>query len=156
MERSIFSARQCFVELMLKKQFLHDAMYHVLQSWNDFIHEHHAIKCDMIIYVQTDPQTACSRVVNRSRSEESEISEVYIQELHLLYEKLLIKKLTTVPAPFLVLNISTLMNQILKWNKKVMKLTGCCAKRWESSINYLMLRRESCLAGRTQAKFHES
>lgn len=48
MERSIYSARNCFVENMLKSGALHEGMYNILQEWYDFIHNHHHIQADLI------------------------------------------------------------------------------------------------------------
>lgn len=52
MERSMYSARYCFVEKMLTSGVLHNGMYHVLQEWYDFIHQHHKVQCDLIVYLR--------------------------------------------------------------------------------------------------------
>lgn len=53
MERSMYSARYCFVEKMLSSGMIHDGMYHVLQEWYDFINEHHKVACDLIVYLRS-------------------------------------------------------------------------------------------------------
>lgn len=52
MERSMYSARYCFVEKMRSSGVLDEGMYHVLQEWYDFIHQHHKVHCDLIIYLR--------------------------------------------------------------------------------------------------------
>ena len=48
MERSIFSARYCFVEMMLKSGSLHQGMYNILQEWYEFINDKHEVQADLI------------------------------------------------------------------------------------------------------------
>lgn len=90
MERSMFSARFCFVEKMLSSGVLHDGMYHVLQEWYNFIHEHHEIHCDLIVYLRTDPEVVYERMMKRARSEETCVPLEYLTDLHRLHENWLI------------------------------------------------------------------
>lgn len=55
MERSMFSARYCFVEKMLSNGMLLEGMYHVLQEWYEFIHQHHKVHCDLISLSSNEP-----------------------------------------------------------------------------------------------------
>lgn len=48
MERSLFSARYCFVETMLINGTLHQGMYNIMQEWYDFIHQSIHIQADLI------------------------------------------------------------------------------------------------------------
>jgi deoxynucleoside kinase len=90
MERSMFSARYCFVEKMLQNGMLHEGMYHVLQEWYEFIHEHHKVHCDLIVYLRTTPEVAYERIKKRARDEESCVPFEYIKDLHELHENWLI------------------------------------------------------------------
>lgn len=90
MERSIFSARYCFVEKMLSNGMLHEGMYHILQEWYEFIHEQHEIPCDLIVYLRTSPEVAYERIKKRARDEESCVPLEYLKDLHELHENWLI------------------------------------------------------------------
>lgn len=48
MERSIFSARYCFVENMLKTGVLHQGMYNILQDWYEYFTTNVHIQADLI------------------------------------------------------------------------------------------------------------
>lgn len=104
MERSIFSARNCFVEKMLSSGMIQPGMYHVLQEWYDFIYEHHKIQCDLIVYLRTDPKVVYERMKARARSEESCVPYQYLKDLHDLHENWLIHGHHYRPAQVLVLD----------------------------------------------------
>lgn len=90
MERSMFSARYCFVEKMLSSGMLHEGMYHVLQEWYEHIHEYHKIQCDLVVYLRTTPEIAFERIKKRARDEETGVSLEYLKDLHELHENWLI------------------------------------------------------------------
>lgn len=48
MERSIFSARHCFVENMYKTGVLHQGMYNILQDWYEYFTTNVHIQADLI------------------------------------------------------------------------------------------------------------
>jgi len=104
MERSLFSARYCFVEKMLSSGMLHEGMYHVLQEWYEFIHEYHNIPCDLIVYLRTSPEVAYERIKQRARDEESCVPLQYLKDLHELHENWLIHGQFYRPAQVLVLD----------------------------------------------------
>ncbi|KAG5681752.1 hypothetical protein PVAND_011161 [Polypedilum vanderplanki] len=104
MERSMYSARYCFVEKMLASGILQEGMYHVLQEWYNFIHEHHQIQCDLIVYLRTSPEVVYERMKKRGRIEESGVSFQYLKDLHELHENWLIHGKFYRPAQVLVLD----------------------------------------------------
>jgi len=112
MERSIFSARYCFVEKMLRSNMIHESMYHVLQEWYEFIHEHHKIQCDLIVYLRTTPEVAHGRVKIRARDEESCVPIEYLRDLHDLHERWLIQGEFYRPAPVMVVNADLGLDKI--------------------------------------------
>lgn len=89
MERSLLTARHCFVENVHDSGALHDGMYEVLNQYYDFINENHPIRCDLIIYLRTSPEVAISRVQGRAREEEAPMSGEYLVQLHNRHEALL-------------------------------------------------------------------
>lgn len=105
MERSIYSAKYCFVEKMFRDGLLPDASYSVLSEWFKWIMEKSFINVDLIVYLQTSPEVVYQRMLDRNRQEEKLVPLQYLQALHQMHEDWLINKtLYTCPAPVLVLN----------------------------------------------------
>lgn len=119
MERSVFSARTCFVENMFRNGTLHKGMYNILQEWYAFIEKSIHIQADLIIYLRTTPETVYERMKKRARSEESCVSLEYLQELHDTHEKWLInKELGKTDIPVLVLDANLDLDNIVSEYKK--------------------------------------
>lgn len=55
MERSLYSAKFCFVENMLNNGVLHPAMYDIMQEWYNYIEENIHIQADLIGKLQIQP-----------------------------------------------------------------------------------------------------
>ena len=72
MERSLFSARHCFVENLWRSGKLADSEYGVLCEWFKFLTTSPKIDLgiDLIVYLRTKPEVAWERVKSRARSEE--------------------------------------------------------------------------------------
>lgn len=124
MERSIYSARYCFVENLYKLNFLSKLEYIILDKWfrhlvldgnepsdpsnqdltYDLLSNPNGIQVDLIIYLRCAPQKVMDRIRVRSRAEEKDITFDYIKSLHDLHEDWLIAKKYPVPAPVLVLD----------------------------------------------------
>lgn len=118
MERSMFSARYCFVEKMLSSGTIHPGMYHILQEWYDFLHKHHEIRCDLIVYLRTDPLKAHERVKLRARDEESCVPLEYLIDLHNLHEQWLIHGAFKRPAPVYVVDANLGLDKIMEEYQK--------------------------------------
>ncbi|XP_055523245.1 deoxynucleoside kinase isoform X1 [Wyeomyia smithii] len=112
MERSMFSARYCFVENMLANGMLHQGMYNILQDWYEFIDANVYIQADLIVYLRTSPEVVFERMTKRARSEESCVPLKYLQELHELHENWLIHGTFPRAAPVLVLDADLDLNDI--------------------------------------------
>jgi deoxynucleoside kinase len=107
MERSIFSAKHCFIKHMQSTAIMNARDYTILCKWFEYLTNDPQFntKVDLVIYLQTDPQIAYERQIKRNRSEESAMKFSYIRELHQLHEDWLINDPSTVPSvPVLVLN----------------------------------------------------
>lgn len=112
MERSIYSARNCFVENMYKTKVMDEGMYHILQEWYDFIDKTMEIRADLIVYLRTSPKVVYERMKKRARCEESCIPFKYLEELHNLHENWLIHNRIENNAKVLVLDANLDMEQI--------------------------------------------
>ncbi|ESO82884.1 hypothetical protein LOTGIDRAFT_109002, partial [Lottia gigantea] len=97
MERSIYSAKYCFVENLYKGGKMPEIEYIVLTEWFDFLVRTRDLNVDIIVYLQTKPETVYERIKERCRSEESSIPLEYLQMLHNLHEEWLINKLFPCP-----------------------------------------------------------
>ena len=106
MERSIYSARYCFVENMHNSGVMEGSEFEVLDQWYNFATGESGldIGVDLIIYLRTTPEKALERMQERNRGEEAGVPLDYLKELHNLHEDWLIHKKHPVPAPVLVIN----------------------------------------------------
>jgi len=104
MERSIYSAKYCFVENLHRSGQMADVDHVVLTQWFDWILDNHKVDVDLIVYLQTSPETVYERISKRCRKEETTIPLTYLQTLHDLYEDWLICGKFKQPAPVLVLD----------------------------------------------------
>lgn len=101
-ERSIYSARHCFVEQLYYKNCIQGYEYSILNEWYQFLIKNLHIKIDDVIYLQTKPEVVFSRIIKRNRVEEKDISLEYLQEIHLMHEKWLNYQTIECPLPYLV------------------------------------------------------
>uniref|UniRef100_H3CAK6 Thymidine kinase 2 n=1 Tax=Tetraodon nigroviridis TaxID=99883 RepID=H3CAK6_TETNG len=103
MERSIFSARHIFVENLFRSGKLAAVDYAVLSEWFDWITSSISLPVDLIVYLQTSPQTCYERLKQRCRDEEKAIPLEYLESIHQLYEDWLVKcSHAAPPAPVLL------------------------------------------------------
>ncbi|KAM8738108.1 thymidine kinase 2, mitochondrial isoform 1-T1 [Acanthopagrus schlegelii] len=104
MERSIFSAKYIFVENLFKSGKMPEVDYAVLTEWFEWITTNISIPVDLIVYLQTSPQTCHERLKQRCREEEKVIPLEYLESIHQLYEDWLINRTSSpLPAPVLVI-----------------------------------------------------
>jgi len=106
MERSLFSAKYCFVVNLKRSGKMPLSEYEVLSSWFEFL-----LSCpqvdlgvDLIVYMRTDPEVALSRLRSRGRGEEHLIAQEYIRDLHHLHEDWLVHGKHALPAPVIVVD----------------------------------------------------
>ncbi|XP_078256841.1 thymidine kinase 2, mitochondrial [Rhinoraja longicauda] len=104
MERSIHSAKYIFVENHYRGSVMPPVDYAVLSEWFEWIIANINIQIDLIVYLQTSPETCSQRIKLRCRNEETAIPLEYLESLHQLYEDWLVKQTSfKVPAPVLVI-----------------------------------------------------
>lgn len=104
LERSVYSAKYIFVENLYKSGNMPEVDFAVLSEWFEWIIMNIDIPVDLIVYLQTSPQTCYERLKQRCREEEKVIPMEYLESIHNLYEDWLIhQKSFEVPAPVLVI-----------------------------------------------------
>uniref|UniRef100_A0A8C3X6S7 Thymidine kinase 2 n=1 Tax=Catagonus wagneri TaxID=51154 RepID=A0A8C3X6S7_9CETA len=115
MERSIHSARYVFVENLYRSGKMPEVDYAVLSEWFDWIMGNIDLSIDLIVYLQTTPETCYQRLKMRCREEEKVIPLDYLAAIHHLYEEWLIKgSLFPVAAPVLVIEADHDMQKMLE------------------------------------------
>ncbi|XP_056022126.1 thymidine kinase 2, mitochondrial-like [Ostrea edulis] len=92
MERSIYSAKNCFVENLYISGVMPGLEYIVLTEWYNWIIKNNHCNVDLLVYLQTKPETVYNRIKARNRSEEQNITLEYLQQLHDLHEEWMVKK----------------------------------------------------------------
>ncbi|XP_031424601.1 thymidine kinase 2, mitochondrial isoform X2 [Clupea harengus] len=114
MERSIFSAKYIFVENLYKSGKMPEVDFAVLSEWFEWITQNIALPVDLIVYLQTKPETCYERLRERCREEEKVIPMEYLESIHQLYEDWLIKQTSfKVPAPVLVISADDDLEKML-------------------------------------------
>ncbi|XP_060533001.1 deoxynucleoside kinase-like [Cylas formicarius] len=114
MERSIFSARYCFVEKLARDGLLPKPSAAVIDKWFRWVLHNADVDVDLVVYLRTSPETAYERILKRNRSEEETISFDYVKSLHEIHEQWLYRKtLWECPAPTLVLDADLDMSVII-------------------------------------------
>ncbi|PIK50475.1 hypothetical protein BSL78_12604 [Apostichopus japonicus] len=107
LERSIQSARYCFVENMAVNKRIADAEYTVLDEWFQWLLKNSDVHLDQIVCHQ--------RIKQRCRKEELGIPLEYLQEIHDRYEEWLIKKTKfSIPAPVIILDAELSLPEMIK------------------------------------------
>jgi len=90
MERSIHSARACFIENLVPQMTQGEVA--VLDAWYNLFNSstNMDMEVDLVIYLRTNPEVARDRVMSRNREEELEIPKSFFQRMHQLHEDWLI------------------------------------------------------------------
>merc|ERR1719412_2553474 len=128
MERSLFSARHCFVENLHDTGKMSDAEFSVLCEWFDFFASGELSKVDigvdLIVYLRTSPAVAYERKKSRARKEEEVVPLKYFEDLHRLHEKWLSNN-DLLPAPVLVIDANVDLkenpNAYSKYDKDILR-----------------------------------
>lgn len=105
MERSIFSARHCFVEKLMKDGMLTQESAAVLDEWYKWIINNVDIPVDLVVYMRTSPEIVMQRIKERNRQEEKNITYDFIKDLHEIHDTWLCDtKTDTKKLPLVILD----------------------------------------------------
>lgn len=92
MERSIYSAMYCFIEMHHQLENLDSTKYEILKQWFYHLINTSKVDVDLIIYLRTTPDILSERINQRNRVEEQNIDKKYLESLHKLHDEWLIEK----------------------------------------------------------------
>ncbi|XP_066262894.1 deoxynucleoside kinase-like [Euwallacea similis] len=125
MERSIYSARYCFVEKMKQDGLLPDASAAVIDKHFKWIKEYADVDVDLVVYLRTTPEVVYERMMARNRAEEKTVSFDYLKAIHEIHEQWLYhKNLFTLPAPVLTLDAnldkSVILEEYMKYEPYIL------------------------------------
>ncbi|KAL3290123.1 hypothetical protein HHI36_023489 [Cryptolaemus montrouzieri] len=105
MERSIYSARYCFVEKMKRDGLLSKPSAAVIDQWFQWLLQNTPINVDLIVYLRSSPEVVYERMMKRNRSEEKSVPIEYLEQLNELHEQWLYHKtLYHCPAPVVTID----------------------------------------------------
>ena len=111
MERSVLSARYCFIENLHNNNTITESEYAVLDEWFKHLATSPLFnfKVDQIVYLRTDPKVSFERIAKRGRPEESGVTLEYIEQLHQLHEDWLFNqtKFQPLPAPVKIIDVTS-------------------------------------------------
>uniref|UniRef100_A0A1Y1LNC0 Deoxynucleoside kinase domain-containing protein n=1 Tax=Photinus pyralis TaxID=7054 RepID=A0A1Y1LNC0_PHOPY len=120
MERSIYSARYCFVEKMIRDSVLPAPSASVIDEWFKWATSSAMCDVDLIIYLRASPEVVYKRMRERNRQEEKTVQLEYLHEMHEMHENwLYYKTMFTCPAPVLVVNADLDKSVIVEEYQKV-------------------------------------
>lgn len=124
-ERSIYSARYCFVEKLAKDGLLPLPSAAVIDKWFQWILSQNYVHVDLVVYLRTSPEIVFERIMQRKRPEEKTVSLEHLKDLHQIHEDWLYHKtLFKCPAPTLVLNAdlgrSVIETEYEKWEPQIL------------------------------------
>lgn len=128
MERSIYSARYCFVENMYQEKVMPSPSFSVINDWFKWLTTNVDLSVDMIVYLRTTPEVVYERMKLRNREEEKLVPLGYLKQLHDLHENWLYhKNMFELPAPVLVLDAnldkSVITNEYQKYERCILNKT---------------------------------
>ncbi|CAF4029740.1 unnamed protein product [Adineta steineri] len=128
MERSIHSARYCFIENLHRSNVLQDVEYQILDDYFEMLISNEACKLDLIIYLRATPKTCLERIRARNRPEETTIDLNYLTTLHRRHEEWLIPRTygDTPSPPVLIVDANQNKERVYSdTNNHVINLISC-------------------------------
>jgi deoxynucleoside kinase len=119
LERSVFSARYCFVEKLKRDGFLSPPEFSVLDEWFRWICQQQKVAVDLFVYLRTAPEVVYERILKRDRTEERTVPFEYIKSLHEIHEDWLYHKtLYDCPVPVFTIDANMDLSEITGEYKK--------------------------------------
>jgi len=136
-ERSIYSARYCFVENLYRSGKLEGSELEVLSHWFDYLTSSPEIelKVDLIVYLRTKPEKALERIRTRARGEETGIPLEYLEELHQLHEDWLFGNKFQVPAPVITIDANQDTAEMIQEYEKYSNIILGASRNGDKSLD---------------------
>jgi len=120
-ERSLHSARYCFIE-NARKEGISNVSCSLLEDWFDMLVENIPLKVDLIIYLRTSPHIAMARTQGRRRKEEEDLKLEFFDRIHHVHDNWLLRNKFIVPAKVVVINADKYAKELEPEIMKVMRI----------------------------------
>lgn len=106
MERSIYSAKYCFIETLSQNKVISEPESVILDLWFDYlVSSENYFDIDLIVYMKCNPEINRERIIRRGREEEKNTSIEYLKALNDKYELWLDREYSQEPrAPIVTIN----------------------------------------------------
>jgi len=123
-ERSLFSERYCFIEMLKDAGALSQGEFSVLDRYFSLLMKNiwSTISVDRIVYIKSDPEMLLNRIRMRGRKEEKHLTTKYLKTLHEKHNEWLEKGKHPIPAPVDIFdgnkNLDEFTKDILHWAAK--------------------------------------
>jgi len=101
MERSLFSERYCFVQMMAEAGSLTQGEFAILNRWFKMLTGRNdpSLEVDLIVYIEADPEVLMQRIRGRGRDGEETLAREYVDQVHARHQAWLDEGAFPVPAP---------------------------------------------------------
>jgi thymidylate kinase len=108
----------------------------VYDEWYNWLTKENNVHVDLTVYLRASPDTCYERIKSRSRTEESQISKKYIEQLHSLHESWLISDagISKRPSPVIVIPANGTREEMLqRFEKLTPYILG--GKEWSPELD---------------------
>jgi len=119
-ERSLHSARYCFIE-NARKEGINNVACSLLEDWFEMLVENIPLKVDLIIYLRTSPHIAMARTQGRRRKEEEDLKLEFFDRIHQVHDNWLLRNKFIVPAKVVVINADKYAKELEPEIMKIMR-----------------------------------
>jgi len=104
-ERSLFSEKFCFVQMMKDNEIISDGEFSLLDRYFRMVTSNMTdVIVDKVIYIRSHPEILMERIGRRGREEEETLSLDRLKQLHQKHENWLINHEFPLPAPLQILD----------------------------------------------------
>jgi len=120
MERSLFSERYCFVQMMAEGGSLTEGEFSILDRWFKMLtgRDDPSLKLDLIVYIETDPEVLMQRIRGRARAGEEALDREFLGQVHARHQAWLDEGAFPLPAPVVRIDGNGDMDDFTKEVKK--------------------------------------
>jgi len=119
-ERSLHSARYCFIE-NARKEGISNVSCSLLEDWFDMLVENIPLKVDLIVYLRTSPHIAMARTQGRRRKEEEDLKLEFFDRIHHVHDNWLLRNKFIEPAKVVIINADKYAKELEPEIMKIMR-----------------------------------
>merc|ERR1712142_123629 len=130
LERSLYSERYCFVEMLQESGVITQGEAALLDRWFTTLTNTSitGMEVDLIVYIRSDPNILNKRINQRGRQEEDGLPFSFLQNLHTRHEDWLVHGKYPTPAPVVVmdgnLDLEQFTSLVNDWAETLPSLPG--------------------------------